>query len=765
MKLLIIDTKKKIYRATSVMFIVQLFGALGAGLLYFIGQIFFNGHFPGADTAGDINILWFIFFYATDFAVIFFALTLSYLIAGLPAVAPSLTLALYFANFAGDALTGGKFYFNFFATPANQGGGVNIGYMSYLIMALMVSLMIKCLYIAWDKVKDALGKKLDSPIEKLRKKIKLIPAALDGIGVLEMADILLLYLIIPVVSTAVTWGVIRYGIQKPFALLGDSLIAPLTAIASKGTVLIAVIFGLMIGFDITGPLSMAAFAVAVATFAGGDSRLITIYAACFVTVGWIPFGAVLLGKITKKLHSDADDFNIAVSGPINAFFENIKLTVAFSMNYAYRSPFTVIPGYMVGCAFAGLLIAIFGIVNTDYLTGVPKNGNGRTYAELFAAGEHYVSFTLPLRSGDWLTCRIPLFFIIIICGFIGGGLIILLKRIETKIKKKHGTYFEANDDIILETRNFAKKLNNKNVNFEMKQKFDIKKCEPINVGLSSDKKYFLEAADGERFLLRISDVSEYERKKTMFDIMKKAADIGIPMCKPVDFGICNDGKTVYQLLTWCEGEDLDKVLPTLPKAEQYALGIKAGEILKMIHSIPIPHDFDDWSVRYFDQNDGRITAFKNCGIQIDGSDQIIKFIENNKHLLRNRPQCFNHGDFHVGNLMITSTGELSVIDWETLDFDNCCDPWNEFNRIGLSDICPYFTTGLIRGYFNGEPPIEFWHLLAFYLAAGSLMLVSWAYYSQKDELDYAIQQVKNILNWYDNMQCVIPNWYINNYEG
>ena len=452
MKRLIVDTNKKIYRATSVMFMVQLFGAFGAGLLYFIGH-----------TGGAITSLWFLFFYATDFAVVFFALTLSYLIAGLPAIAPALTLALYFANFAGDPLPGSRFYVNFFATPAHQGGGANIGYISYLIMALSVSLMIKLLYIAWDKLKDALGKKLDSPLDKLGRRIKLIPKSLTGTGALEMADILLLYLIIPALSAAVTWFLIRYGIQKPFEWLGDALMAPLSALASKGTVLIAVIIGLMVGFDITGPLSAAAFTVAAASFAAGNSRLMTIYAACFITVGWIPFGAVLLGKITKRTHTDADDFNIAVSGPINAFFENIKLTVAFSMNYAYRSPFTVIPGYMAGCALAGFLTAVFGIVNTEYLTGLPKNGGGRTYAELFAAGERYISFTLPLRSGDWLNCRIPLFFIVVACGFAGGAFIILLKSIETKIRKRRGTYFETNDDIVAETRNYAKRLNNKDV--------------------------------------------------------------------------------------------------------------------------------------------------------------------------------------------------------------------------------------------------------------------------------------------------------------
>ena len=218
-------------------------------------------------------------------------------------------------------------------------------------------------------------------------------------------------------------------------------------------------------------------------------------------------------------------------------------------------------------------------------------------------------------------------------------------------------------------------------------------------------------------------------------------------------------------MTWCEGVNAESVLTSLPETEQYAVGIKAGEILQTIHSIPAPHDLDNWLERYFSQNDGRIKAFLNCGIQIDGSDILFKYIENNKQLLNNRPQCVQHGDYHLGNLMITDHGDVSVIDWEPLDFDNYADPWNEFSSIGLSDVRPCFTTGLIRGYFDGEPPIEFWQLLAFYLAAGALMLVSWAFYLQHDQLAYAMQHVEDVLCWYDNFNTIVPSWYIQKEEG
>lgn len=294
---------------------------------------------------------------------------------------------------------------------------------------------------------------------------------------------------------------------------------------------------------------------------------------------------------------------------------------------------------------------------------------------------------------------------------------------------------------------------------EIKAKLDIVTFHLVSEGLSPDKKFYIETSDGRKYLLRVSERSEYERKRTVYDIMKKADEIGVPMCRPVDFGICGDGKNVYQLMTWCEGINLEQRLPSMPDSEQYAVGIKAGNILRTIHSVPAPPEMECWQKRYFSQNDVRVKSFLNCGIQIEGSDILYQYMENHKHLLINRPQCLQHGDYHTGNLMITGNGDLSVIDWELLDFDNYADPWNEFTSIGLSKMRPCFNTGMIQGYFGGEPPEGFWELLAFYLAAGALMLVSWAYYVQQDELAYATQHVKDVLYWYDGFHTVVPGWY------
>lgn len=114
-----------------------------------------------------------------------------------------------------------------------------------------------------------------------------------------------------------------------------------------------------------------------------------------------------------------------------------------------------------------------------------------------------------------------------------------------------------------------------------------KSIELISKGWSKDTKYYITTMDEQHFLLRISDIAQYEVKKKEYEIIKKYSMLGIHMSMPIDFGTCNDGNNVYMLLTWIEGNDLEDVLSELSEREQYQLGRKAGEILKRIHSIKI----------------------------------------------------------------------------------------------------------------------------------------------------------------------------------
>lgn len=468
MKKLYLDTKEKIYRATSIIFIIQLFGALGAGFFFVIQNLFQTYHIFGLTGAETEPTLWFILFWATDFFFVALAVITAYLIAGLPALAPSLALSVYFAHFTEGSSGAVNMYPCFFSTPENYSSATAIGYMGYLIMAVILALLIKLLYAGWSALKPSIGKKIDKLLSSLRKKITAIPEGIKGLEIIEGVDLIVLILIIPVACAATTFVLIRYGIEMPFAFLSERLGSFLEALSQTNVIAAALIMGLMVGFDLIGPISLSAFSVASAAYlTTGNARLITIYSVCFITVGWTAFFGILCCKIFKKGKTDTDDMNLATSGPINAFFENIKLTTAFSMPLACRSPFTVIPGLMVGSAVGGLVTALTGIVNTAYTDGsLPRYATGNytfgavdyTYAELFERGEIYMSFTLPLRSGDWLTCRIPLFFIILGSAFVGGLVIMALKQGEYKFLSKRGCFYEGKGDLVLEMRAYGNKL-------------------------------------------------------------------------------------------------------------------------------------------------------------------------------------------------------------------------------------------------------------------------------------------------------------------
>ncbi|MCL2775007.1 MAG: helix-turn-helix domain-containing protein, partial [Oscillospiraceae bacterium] len=167
----------------------------------------------------------------------------------------------------------------------------------------------------------------------------------------------------------------------------------------------------------------------------------------------------------------------------------------------------------------------------------------------------------------------------------------------------------------------------------------------IGKGWSEDKKYCITTADGIKYLLRISPLSQYETKKILFSTTEQIAAMGIPMCVPIEFGICDDG--VYTIQSWIDGEDLKPVLSTLSETEQYALGIQAGKILKKIHSILVPEEQDGWAVKYNLEIDAKIKAYRDCSLHFDGDDYVLAYIEHNRHLLKNRPQCYLVWDYNI----------------------------------------------------------------------------------------------------------------------
>ena len=126
-------------------------------------------------------------------------------------------------------------------------------------------------------------------------------------------------------------------------------------------------------------------------------------------------------------------------------------------------------------------------------------------------------------------------------------------------------------------------------------------------------------------------------------------------------------------------------------------------------------------------------------------------------MLKNRPQVYQHGDYHIGNMMIDRGGQLHVIDFNRNDYG---DPWEEFNRIvWCTQKAPLFASGMVNGYFDDNVPMEFWRLLALYISSNTLSSVYWAIPFGQDEVNTMLNQAKEVLSWYDNMRNPVPTWY------
>ena len=286
---------------------------------------------------------------------------------------------------------------------------------------------------------------------------------------------------------------------------------------------------------------------------------------------------------------------------------------------------------------------------------------------------------------------------------------------------------------------------------------EIKSSIPIDKGWSGDEKYHATDADGEEYFLRISPYDRRDNRKELYKMTRRLEDLGVPMCRPLGFGDWEKKKSVYSVYSWINGVDLRDMLMDYSEAKRYQLGVKSGEILRRLHTIPAPDGTEDWAARYNRKVDKRIEVYKNQPLRFDGDGFVLGYLAQNRGLLAGRPQCFQHGDYHEGNMMLAG-GDLQIIDFDRYDFG---DPWEEFNRITFSAaLSPHFATGQLDGYFGGKPPMEFFRLMAFYIGANALASLPWAADFGQGEVDTMLRQAKDVLEWFDNMRNPVPTWYL-----
>lgn len=278
--------------------------------------------------------------------------------------------------------------------------------------------------------------------------------------------------------------------------------------------------------------------------------------------------------------------------------------------------------------------------------------------------------------------------------------------------------------------------------------------EEIKQGWSKDEKYRITTKDGRHLLLRLSELSTFEKRKKQFALLKEIKRQSIKANEPIAFGEC-DGK-VFMLLTYLEGTDARMAILHLSSFEQYNMGIKAGEILKKLHALPVEDALPSWKERYQNKIFKKIETFQALEIELPEKARVVQYVLDHLDLMKDRPTLFQHGDFHVGNLVIDGE-EIGVIDFDKSGF---ADPYDDFKPFCWNVYAsPYFETGLIDGYFGKKVPSDFFPLLAVYAAESMLSHLPWAKSFGKREVRIGIMVYNDLLDWFDHFRQVVPSWY------
>ena len=236
---------------------------------------------------------------------------------------------------------------------------------------------------------------------------------------------------------------------------------------------------------------------------------------------------------------------------------------------------------------------------------------------------------------------------------------------------------------------------------------------PVSKGFSGDEKYRVRLSDGRECLMRLSEKAQLHRKKAEFELMKTAFEQGVPVSEPYGFGEY-EGK-IYQLTEWLNGPDLETL--DLSGEEGYLLGRKAAELLKKLHAIPAPADAAPWSERF-----GRkILVRAEEAAELFGENEPIallcRCLTVNIGILKELGQCFSHGDYNPGNLILLRDGSLAAVDFNAYN-EGYGEPVFEASVI-LSDktLPESFRRGFRDGYFGEDVPER---LLEYYRGYGLL---------------------------------------------
>jgi fructose-specific phosphotransferase system IIC component len=192
-------------------------------------------------------------------------------------------------------------------------------------------------------------------------------------------------LVIPILSSAVIGIVMLKVLGTPIAALMNSATAMLRGMSTGNSVLLALVLGAMIAFDMGGPVNKTAFFFGAAMIGQGNFR---IMGACAAAICTPPLGLGMATLVRRRLWNEEEQ----EAGLASLAMGMIGITEG-AIPFAAADPFRVIPCIVLG-SMAASVVAMLGGVGDPAPHGGP--------IVLFAVN-HRIAYVVAILSGTLVT--------------------------------------------------------------------------------------------------------------------------------------------------------------------------------------------------------------------------------------------------------------------------------------------------------------------------------------------------------------------------
>ena len=163
----------------------------------------------------------------------------------------------------------------------------------------------------------------------------------------------------PLLSSLVTGFAMVLVLKTPISALASGLTSWLAGLSTAGVVVVGIVIGLMMAFDMGGPVNKVAYTFGVTGLAAAGAVATApefgIMAIVMATGMTPPLGLALATVLRKSQFSESERENGKAAWLLGASFISEG-----AIPFAAADPARVIPSIMVGSGVTGALVAIFG---------------------------------------------------------------------------------------------------------------------------------------------------------------------------------------------------------------------------------------------------------------------------------------------------------------------------------------------------------------------------------------------------------------------